>query len=167
MTKLEDTAPDIHSHMKLIVIPTMRHTANLLLHCPKVHRTLPAVCPMNWDQGFSSVCCSSFSFQGLPATPVLAGDSSKMNYARSTHSTVNLLFLCKPACPVGKNRFPFTQQQSRWLTFPPETPLQCHKRHQDGCTTFSAGYGEDRFPGVPTGWEKHSEGLWVERTFQR
>ena len=38
MTKLEGTDPDVPSHMKLIVIPTIRHAANLRLQ----RRTAPS-----------------------------------------------------------------------------------------------------------------------------
>ena len=65
MAKLEDTAPDVQTHMKLIVIPTIRHAVNLRLHCPKAHCTLPAVHPVNWDRGYSSMFFPPFSFRGL------------------------------------------------------------------------------------------------------
>ena len=138
--------------MKVIVISTIRHTAKLPLHYSKAHCTLPAVHPMNWDRAISSMFFSLLSFRGLAAKPVLAGHLSKMN------STIDLPFTCKATCPVGKDRFLFAQQRTRGLNLPPETPLQCHKRHQDGYATSSEVDGEERFARVPTSWGKYSEG---------
>ena len=66
MTKMEDTDPDVPSHMKLIVIPTIRHAANLRLQ----RRTAPSRQCTQWI-GIEAFLLCSFLLSPCEVLPPL------------------------------------------------------------------------------------------------
>ena len=138
-----------HSHCYPLTyetaILTIRHATNLHLHCPKSHCTLPALLLFSLHfpiKVFSLLLCCGFGSRKLSTLSIWT------NYARTTHSIVDLSFLWKYDTSAG-------------------TPLQCHKHPGDGWITFSGGDAKKRSPGMPMAWVQHSEWLWVERAFQK